>query len=96
MRKAYIVTYDISDTRRREVVFRILRGFGDHLQYSVFRCELSGSELVRLRGRLIDAIHAHEDQVLFADVGPATKRGRRAITAIGRRYTHPERHALIF
>ncbi|MBX3467377.1 MAG: CRISPR-associated endonuclease Cas2 [Planctomycetes bacterium] len=96
MRKVYVVTYDISDDRRRDRVFRILRGFGDHLQFSVFRCELSETELVRLRGRLLEAIHSHEDQVLVADLGPGRGRGRRAITALGRHYTHPERHALVF
>ena len=40
MRNRYIVTYDITDDRRRTAVYKCLRGFGDHLQYSVFRCDL--------------------------------------------------------
>lgn len=96
MRQVYIVTYDISDDRRRDQVFRILRGVGDHLQFSVFRCEASGTELVRLKGRLRDAINSAEDQVLFADLGPSDGRATTAIAAIGRGYTHPERHAIIF
>ena len=40
-RNRYFVTYDISDDTRRTAVFKTLRGFGDHLQYSVFRCDLS-------------------------------------------------------
>ena len=48
MRNRYIVTYDITDDRRREAVFKALRGFGDHLQYSVFRCDLSDRERVEM------------------------------------------------
>lgn len=96
MRQVYLVTYDISDDRRRDQVFRILRGFGDHLQFSVFRCEASETELVRLRARLLDAINTKEDQVLFADLGPSEGRGVTAIRAIGRGYTHPERHAIVY
>jgi CRISPR-associated protein Cas2 len=95
MRKLYLVTYDVSDDRRRDQVFRILRGFGDHLQFSVFRCESSASEFVRLQGRLLEAINPFEDQVLFADLGPADGRGRECVRAIGRSYTHPERHAIV-
>ena len=96
MRQVYLVTYDISDDRRRDQVFKILRGFGDHLQFSVFRCEASETELIRLRGRLLDAINAKEDQVLFADLGPWDGRGTTAITSLGRSYTHPERHAIVY
>ncbi len=53
MRNVYLVTYDVSDDRRRDRVFATLRGFGDHLQYSVFRCELAEIERVRLRARLL-------------------------------------------
>lgn len=96
MRQVYLITYDISDDRRRDQVFRILRGFGDHLQFSVFRCEASAMELTRLRGALADAINHLEDQVLFADLGPADGRGPGAISALGRGYTHPDRHAIIY
>lgn len=51
-RRHYLVTYDISDDKRRDAVFRLLLGHGDHAQYSVFFCELSGRELVELRARL--------------------------------------------
>ena len=46
MRNRYIVTYDISDDDRRNSIFKTLRGCGDHIQYSVFRCDLSDSERI--------------------------------------------------
>lgn len=95
MRQAYVVSYDISDPKRLRSVFKLMRGFGDHIQLSVFRCELNPSELVELRARLGDVIHHGEDQVLFVDLGPAAGRGSSCITSLGRAYTHPERHAVV-
>ncbi len=86
MRKAYLVTYDVSDPKRLRRVFVILQGAGDHLQLSVFRCELSARELVELRAKLGEAIHHGEDQVLFADLGPEEGRGATAIRHLGRPY----------
>ncbi|HUT57607.1 MAG TPA: CRISPR-associated endonuclease Cas2, partial [Phycisphaerae bacterium] len=40
MRRRYLVTYDISDDKRRDLVFKTLRDRGDHVQFSVFLCEL--------------------------------------------------------
>jgi len=62
----------------------------------VFRCELNPTEMVQLRDRLRDIINHAEDQVLFVDLGPAGGRARTCIKALGRPYTHPERHAIVF
>lgn len=95
MRQTYIVSYDVCDPKRLRRVFKTLRGYGDHLQLSVFRCELNHRELVELRTKLMRYIKNTEDQVLFMDIGPAEGRGRTSITSLGRTYTHPERHALV-
>ena len=95
MRQTYIVSYDISDDKRLRKVFKTLRGWGNHLQYSVFRCELNQRELVELRDALSAIIHSHQDQVMFVDVGPAEGRAAKAISAIGRPYMYPENHAIV-
>jgi len=95
MRQAYVVSYDISDPKRLRKVFRLMRGYGDHLQLSVFRCELNRRELIELRTRLAEVIHHGQDQVLFVDTGPVEGRGRGCIEALGRPYTCPERHAIV-
>jgi CRISPR-associated protein Cas2 len=87
MRTSYLVCYDICDDKRLRKVFQIMRGFGDHLQYSVFECQLTKTDLVRLRAELAQVIHHKEDQVLFVDLGPAEGRGDRVITALGKPYT---------
>ena len=48
MRTSYLVSYDISDDKRLRQVFKIMRGYGDHLQYSVFECQLTPMDLVKL------------------------------------------------
>jgi CRISPR-associated protein Cas2 len=87
MRTSYLVCYDICDDKRLRKVFQLMRGYGDHLQYSVFECQLTATDLVRLRAALSAIIHHIEDQVLFVNLGPAQGRGDRVITALGKPYS---------
>lgn len=87
MRNSYLVCYDICDDKRLRKVFQAMRGWGDHLQYSVFECQLTPSDLIRLRAQLAAIIHHTEDQVLFVNLGPAEGRGDRVITALGKPYS---------
>ena len=87
MRSSYIVAYDIADPKRLRLVFKTMRAWGDHLQYSVFECQLTRMDLVRLRAELAEIIHHDLDQVLFIDLGPAEGRGDRVISALGKPYT---------
>ena len=86
MRNSYIVTYDISDPKRLRRVFKTMRAWGDHLQLSVFECQLTPRDLVRVRAELGQIIHHKLDQVLFVDLGPSEGRGDRVITAMGKPY----------
>ena len=95
MRTTWLVTYDVRDPKRLRRVFRVVLGYGDHLQYSVFRCELTDRELVELKGRLSMVIHHRLDQVLFVDVGPADGRALEAFSAMGERYVASERRAIV-
>lgn len=89
--RLYIVTYDISSPGRLRAVYKTMRGFGDHIQYSVFRCVLSERQLVRLRARLEDIISPADDQVLFIPLGPASKRKAWGMFTLGMRLVHPDR-----
>lgn len=86
MRSSYIVCYDICDEKRLRTVFKIMRNWGDHLQYSVFECQLTPTDLVRCRAQLSEVVHHDQDQVLFINLGPAEGRGDRVITALGKPY----------
>lgn len=95
MRQTYLVTYDICDPKRLREVFQTMRGYGDHLQLSVFRCDLSDRERMELRALLLDFLHMQQDQVLFIDIGPADGRALTSIHSLGRPYTPPQRAAII-
>ncbi len=95
MRKAYVVSYDISDPRRWRKVFKTMCGHGDHIQLSVFRCELNAMELIRLKAELAKLINHDEDQVLFVDMGPAVGRGEQAVESLGRPYRARERGPMV-
>lgn len=70
-RRHYLVSYDVSDDKRRNRIFQALEGAGDHVQYSVFLCELSKTEHAQLRAAIAEHVHHREDQVMFLDLGPA-------------------------
>ncbi|MGH7505299.1 MAG: CRISPR-associated endonuclease Cas2 [Longimicrobiales bacterium] len=94
-RRHYLVTYDISDDKRRNQVFRTLHGFGDHAQYSVFFCEMNREELARLRQRLRAAIHQGEDQVLIVELGTAARPVQAGLEVLGRHYEPPVRTIVV-
>src|SRR5260370_35809628 len=83
MRTSYLICYDISDEKRLRTVYKTMRNFGDHLQYSVFECQLTEMDLTRGRTELAGIIHHEQDQLLFVNLRPAEARGDRVITALG-------------
>ena len=95
MRQTYIVSYDVCCPKRWRKVFKTMRGYGDGLQLSVFRCDLSRRELVELREKLRGIINHAEDRILFVDVGPAEGRGRTGLWTMGRKYEPPEALAVV-
>ncbi len=95
MRTSYLVCYDISDDKRLRRVFQTMRGCGDHIQFSVFECQLTPTDLVKLRADLAAIIHHDEDQVLFVQLGPAEGRGDRVITALGKPYTRVDAPCIV-
>jgi CRISPR-associated protein Cas2 len=95
MRNIYVVCYDISNGRRLRRVYKLMRGFGEHIQLSVFRCELSRRERIEMIAALTPIINHDEDQVLLVDIGPADGRGATVFQAIGRPYLSTQRHAIV-
>jgi len=87
MRTTYLVCYDITNDKRLRRVFKTCYNFGDHLQFSVFECDLNPAEKIQLERELSLIINHNEDQVLFVSLGPAEGRGDRVITALGVPYT---------
>jgi CRISPR-associated protein Cas2 len=95
MRLLYIVAYDVTDDRRWRQVFKLMRGYGDHLQYSVFRCELSDQERIVMMDRLSRVIKHDQDQVLFFPLGPAGGVNEQRVYALGLAYRSAEHAPVI-
>lgn len=67
----YIVAYDISDQKRWRRIFRLMHGYGEWLQLSVFQCRMSRKRHAELVALLDGIINHKDDHVVFMDVGPA-------------------------
>jgi CRISPR-associated protein Cas2 len=67
----YIVTYDISDDRRWRTVFKLMHGYGEWMQLSVFQCRLTRARYVELTQKLKERISSTEDAVMIVDIGLA-------------------------
>lgn len=91
MRQRYLVTYDVCDPKRLRRVFKVLKGFGTHLQLSVFSCDLTQMNLVRMRALVNAEIDSSEDAVLIVDVGPSDGRGSDSFECLGRASRPPEK-----
>jgi CRISPR-associated protein Cas2 len=89
-RNAFIVCYDITDDKRRTSVFNTCRGYGERIQYSVFRCHLSRTERINLESAVREIIHHDLDQVLFIDLGPVDGRAINCVRAIGKPHAPPD------
>jgi CRISPR-associated protein Cas2 len=84
MTSRYYITYDICDPRRLRRVFQILKGAGQHVQLSVFCCDLSARKKEVLLLDLSSVIEPREDQVLFIDLGPTDGVAVERVSAVGR------------
>jgi CRISPR-associated protein Cas2 len=76
----YIVTYDIADDKRWRAVFKIMKGYGEWLQLSVFQCRLSPRRHAELIELLTGAINQRQDHVLLLNLGPADKVDPRVVS----------------
>lgn len=91
----YIVTYDIADQRRWRAIFKLMHGYGEWLQLSVFQCRLTRARVVDLQARLAETIHHGDDHVMLIDVGPADGIAPRVQSLGKRRYDPVERVAIV-
>lgn len=93
-RRLYLVCYDIcgkGHPRRLRRVYRTLRGYGEHIQYSTFRCTLTERRLAELEAALIEIIRPSEDQVLIIPLGSAERENAWKGWTLGLPIGDPER-----
>lgn len=95
MRQRYLVTYDVSNAKRLRQVFKVMKGFGHHLQLSVFSCDLTEMTLVQMKAALVAVIHDEEDAILIVDIGPTDGRGVTSFKCLGRATLPPQKVAKV-
>ncbi len=61
----YLVAYDVANSKRLAKVAKTLEGYGTRVLYSVFECDLTPQEYMRLKRRIQNAIKEDDDAVLF-------------------------------
>jgi CRISPR-associated protein Cas2 len=69
--RLYIVAYDISDQRRWRRIFRLMKGYGEWVQLSVFQCRLTPRQHAELIALLDGVINHDEDHIVLLDLGVA-------------------------
>lgn len=87
-----VVSYDISDDKRRLKVMKTLEGFGERVQYSVFECRLKRRDLARLKKRLKGLVQEKEDDVRFYLL---CEQCVERIIPLGKAKVTPEMHYLV-
>ncbi len=83
MRRCYLACYDIRNPKRLRRVHKILKGYGEAWQFSVFFCVLKEIDRVRLQSDLEEAMNLKEDQAMVVDLGADEKKAREAASVIG-------------
>ncbi len=83
MRCCYLVCYDISNAKRLRRVHKLMKGFGESWQYSVFFCILKDVDRVRMQTMIEEEINHREDQVMLLELGSDEQSARRRITVLG-------------
>ena len=77
-----VISYDIVEDKRRTKVLKHLRGYGTHVQYSVFECDLSPKQIRQLQDELRNLIDRNTDSVRVYRLDAAALR-RTQIIGIG-------------
>lgn len=64
LKNCYLICYDIRCSKRWRKAYKLLEGYGERVQYSIFRCFLSQRDREKLRWEL-ETVLAKEDSILF-------------------------------
>jgi CRISPR-associated protein Cas2 len=84
----YIVAYDIADPKRWRRVFRVMHGYGEWVQLSVFQCRLTAQRHAELIALLDGIIHHKQDHLVLMDLGLAERVVPRVVS-LGKRTFAP-------
>lgn len=84
-RTRYLLAYDIRQPKRLRRVHRIATEFGYPLQYSLFVCDLTSPELIRMKAALCAAANLKTDSIAIFDLGRPDGRAVDCVEFLGHR-----------
>jgi CRISPR-associated protein Cas2 len=61
----YLVCYDIRCQKRWRKAYKLLEGYGERIQYSIFRCWLTQRSREKLRWQLEEVLSQEDDLLLI-------------------------------
>jgi CRISPR-associated protein Cas2 len=65
----HLICYDIREPKRWYRAYRILKGCGEHLQYSIFRVQMTKTRLEELRWKLSKVL-VEDDSLMIVRLCP--------------------------
>jgi CRISPR-associated protein Cas2 len=63
-----VVAYDIASDRRRNRLVKLLKDYGERVNYSVFECRINKQTYPSLKDEISKIISRKKDSVLFYDL----------------------------
>src|SRR5436305_13827713 len=73
----WLACYDVRDPDRLRKAAKHMEGYGERMQYSVFRCWLTRLEMERLRWELTELLASEDDVLLIPCAAHASGTSRR-------------------
>jgi CRISPR-associated protein Cas2 len=72
--KWHLVCYDVCDPKRLRKCAKLMEGYGERIQYSVFRCWMTRREVEKLRWELTERLTAEDDVIVIPLCGSCVSR----------------------
>lgn len=91
-RRRHLIAYDIREPSRLRRICKLMEAHGERLQYSVFVCDLTKSELIHLRTDAERIMNLAVDSVVIIDLGDMDAE---RFTFVGYREQLPQREVQI-
>lgn len=90
----FMIVYDVRHPKRWRQLYKLMQGYGEWVQLSVFQCLLSPMRRAQLLGRIEEVIDMCEDHVILMDLGPSP-RERPNVLSLGKPFSAVKRGVTI-
>lgn len=64
-KKFYVIAYDTSSVKRRQLIVKLLEPYGRRINYSVYECMLTETQLSEVVQNIMKIVVAGKDQVVM-------------------------------